>query len=165
MSRSLLITLFEHKAWCNQGLVAALKAAPKDADRRQMAVIVMTFEHTAIVDQVFKARLSGGEHGFVSVVGTRVPDLDELGATTRATDAWYLDYVTNVPATELDEIVTFTFLDGDPGRMTKDEILSHVLTHGASHRGAIGKMMEGLGIAGPSDMVTTFRREARGHRT
>lgn len=156
MTRSFLITLFRHKAWCNEGLVSALKAAPGDVDRRQMATILLTFEHTAIVDQIFKARLSGSEPGFAAVVGTRVPDLDLLAATLRETDGWYLDYVGNVPLAELDEIVTFAFVDGDPGRMTKGEILAHVVTHGASHRGAIGKMMENLGIAGASDMVTTF---------
>ena len=42
--------------------------------------------------------------------------------------------------------------------MTRGDMLAHVITHGASHRGAIGKMLENLGIAGAPDMVTTFRR-------
>ena len=159
MSLPFLVTLFQHKAWCNEGLVTALKAAPKDVDRRQMATILLTLEHTAIVDQIFRARLSAREHGFTAVVGTKVPGLDELARALRETDAWYLDYVTNVALAELDEIVTFTFVDGDPGRMTKAQILAHVVTHGASHRGAIGKMIESLGIGGASDMVTTFQRE------
>ena len=36
---------------------------------------------------------------------------------------------------------------------------AHVITIGASHRGAIGKMLEGMGVAGSSDMVTSFTRE------
>jgi len=42
--------------------------------------------------------------------------------------------------------------------MTKADMLAHVITHGAAHRGAIGKMLEDLGVPGVSDMVTTFRR-------
>ena len=161
MSRSFLVTLFQHKAWCNQGLVAALRAAPKDVDRRQMVTILLTLEHTSIVDRIFKARLCADNHAFTAVVGTRVPDLDQLGETMRETDAWYIDYVERVPLPELDDIVTFTFVsDGDAGHMTKGQILAHVLTHGASHRGAIGKLMESCGIAGASDMVTTFQRQS-----
>ena len=159
-----LVTLFEHKAWCNQGLLRALEGVPKDSDRRQMAVILLTFEHTALVDQVFKARLGGADHNFTAVVGTRVPDLDQLAATMRETDAWYLDYVRNIPLAALDEVVTFTFTDGDEGRLTRGQILAHIVTHGASHRGAIGKMLETLGVPGASDMVTTFQREAQSHR-
>ena len=40
-------------------------------------------------------------------------------------------------------------------------MLAHVITHGASHRGAIGKMLEALKVVGASDMVTTFARQNR----
>lgn len=160
MSNAFLISLFEHKAWCDRGLVAALRAAPADVDRRGMAVALFTLDHTSIVDQIFKAHLSGAEPGFTAVVAGRLPDLDRLAATLGETDAWYLDYVQRVSPAELDEVVTFAFVgDADQGRMTKGDMLAHVITHGASHRGAIGKILEGLNVAGASDMVTTFRGE------
>jgi uncharacterized damage-inducible protein DinB len=160
MSTAFLTTLFRHKAWCNRGFVEALRAAPADADRRQMAVALFTLDHTSIVDQIFKAHLTGEPQGFDGVVANRFPDLDALSRTMSETDAWYLDYVGRVSAAELDEKVAFTFVDdGSPGRMTRGEMLAHVITHGASHRGAIGKMLEGLGVRGAPDMVTTFHRE------
>jgi uncharacterized damage-inducible protein DinB len=162
MPNAFLVSLFEHKAWCNRGLVVALRAAPADADRRQMAVILFTLDHTAIVDQIFKARLMGEAPGFRSVVADRLPELGALSASMGATDAWYLDYVARLPPAELEEVVEFTFVgDGDAGRMTRGEILAHVITHGASHRGAIGKMLETMGAQGASDMVTTFVGEGR----
>jgi uncharacterized damage-inducible protein DinB len=160
MPAAFLTTLFTHKAWCNRGLVEALRAAPVDADRRQMAVILFTLDHTSIVDQIFKAHLIGVAPGFTDVVAGRMPDLEALSRTLAETDAWYLDYVSRVSAAELETEVAFTFVDdGAPGRMTRGEMLAHVITHGASHRGAIGKMLEGLGVRGASDMVTTFHRE------
>src|SRR5579859_5851016 len=162
MTTTFLTTLFQHKAWCNRGLVEALRAAPADADRRQMAVILFTLDHTSIVDQIFKAHLSGVAPGFTGVVAGKMPDLGELSRTLAETDAWYLDYVARVSPAELETEVAFTFVDdGSPGRMTKGEMLAHVVTHGASHRGAIGKMLEGLKVRGASDMVTTFQREGR----
>jgi uncharacterized damage-inducible protein DinB len=123
-----------------------------------MAIVLLTLEHTGIVDQIFKARLTGGEHGFAEVAGNRRPDVDQLAEMLRATDAWYIDYVGQVSEAELETVVDFTYLDGDPGHLTKGQILGHLITHGASHRGAIGKMLESLGVAGTSDMMTTFRR-------
>jgi uncharacterized damage-inducible protein DinB len=46
--------------------------------------------------------------------------------------------------------------------MTKSQMLAHVITHGVSHRGAIGKLLEALNVAGAPDMVTTFQRQAAG---
>ena len=160
MATAFLSTLFQHKAWCNRGLIEALRAAPADVDRRQMAVILFTLDHTSIVDQIFKAHLSGATPGFTAVIAGRMPDLDALSRTLAETDAWYLDYVGRVSPAELETEIAFTFVDdGSPGRMTRGEMLAHVITHGASHRGAIGKMLEGLGVRGASDMVTTFHRE------
>ncbi|MFI4933923.1 MAG: DinB family protein [Caulobacterales bacterium] len=160
MPNAFLISLFEHKAWCNQRLVEALRAAPADADRRQMAVVLFTLDHTSIVDQIFKAHLSGEAPGFSAVVADQLPVLGRLAATLAQTDAWYLDYVRAASPADLETVVEFTFVgDGDEGRMTKSQMLAHVITHGASHRGAIGKVLEGLKLVGASDMVTTFQRQ------
>jgi uncharacterized damage-inducible protein DinB len=162
MANDLLVTLFEHKAWANRGLVEALRAAPADVDRRGMAVVLLTLDHTSIVDQIFQARLSDAEPGFEAVVAGRVPDIDALGKTLARTDAWYLDYVREVSPAELETVVDFSFVDqGDAGRMSKGQMLAHVITHSASHRGAIGKMLENLKVPGASDMVTSFARETR----
>ena len=160
MSNDFLVSLFEHKAWCNQGLIEALRSAPADVDRRQMAVILLTLDHTSIVDQLFKARLAGeAEPGFEDVVARRLPDLDGLGSTMAATDAWLIDYAGRATPADLETVVVFKFVsDEDEGRMIKGQMLAHLITHGASHRGAIGKMLEGLNLQGAPDMVTTFQR-------
>jgi len=160
MVDAFLVSLFEHKAWCNRRLVEALRAAPAEVDRRAWAVILFTLDHTSIVDEVFRARLEGAEPTFPSTVARTMPDLDATAARMAASDAWYLDYARRATPAELAEAVDFAFVDdGAPGRMTRGDILAHVITHGASHRGAIGKMLEGLGVRGASDMVTTFRSE------
>ena len=157
MQNAFLVSLFEHKAWCNRELIAALRAAPDDVDRMGMAIALLTLEHTAFVDQAFKARLCGEEPALTSVVGGRPPKVDDLGARMSETDAWYLDYAGRVSPEELETPVAFKFIsDDDEGRMTKGQILAHVITHSASHRGAIGKMLETMNVRGASDMVTTF---------
>jgi uncharacterized damage-inducible protein DinB len=161
-----LTTLFTHKAWCDRQLVAALKAAPAQAregeNRRAWATAVFTFDHTRIVDAIFRARLEGREPAETEVVAGHMPDLDALGEALAEGDAWFLSYVARATPEQLAEPVDFAFVeDGSPGRMTRGEMLAHVITHGASHRGAVGKMLELLGVRGASDMVTTFVREER----
>ena len=163
MSDPFLVSLFQHKAWCNERLVEALRAALDNVDRGQMAVMLLTLDHTSIVDRIFRAHLSGTAPDFPAVVATRVPDLDALAATLRETDAWYLGYVERATPADLDTVVMFAFVgDGDTGRMTKGQMLAHIVTHGASHRGAIGKMLESAGVAGAPDMVTTFAGQTFG---
>jgi uncharacterized damage-inducible protein DinB len=162
MPNAFLVSLFQHKAWCNRRLVEALHAAAPDAERRQFAVILFTLDHTSIVDRTFQAHLSGEPPGFSSVIAAALPDLDRLGAALAQTDDWYLHYVERVSPAELESVVEFTFAgDGELGRMTKQEMLAHVITHGASHRGAIGKMLETLNVAGAPDMVTSFLSKRR----
>ena len=161
MTAKLLTSLFRYKAWANQGLIDALETIPEDADRRQRAVIVLTLDHTSLVDRIFKARILGETPPFESVVSGRVPALDDLRRTMAQTDAWYVDYVGSASPAEFDEVVEFTYVaDGEPGRMTKGEMLGHVLTHANSHRGQIGELLGRLGVNGPPDMLTTFLRPA-----
>ncbi len=162
MSQPLLETLFAHKAWANARLVESLRAAPAEADRRQMAVILHTLDHTGIVDRIFKGHLAGEGHAEAAIVSGVRPQIDELGEKLAATDAWYCAYAARVTEAELSESVTFAFVgDEDEGRMTRAQILSHVITHGAAHRGAIGKMMELAGVPGAPDMVTTLVSRGR----
>lgn len=161
MTAKLLTSLFRYKAWANQGMIDALETIPEDADRRARAVIVLTLDHASIVDQIFKARILGEPTPFEGVVSPRAPALADLRRTMEATDAWYVDYVGRTSPDELDEVVAFTYVaDGEPGRMTKGEMLGHVLTHASSHRGAIGEMLSRFGVEGPPDMLTSFLRPA-----
>ena len=122
-------------------------------------MIVLTLDHTSIVDRIFRARILGEAPAFASVVSPRPPALEDMRRTMAETDAWYVDYVGAASPAELDAVVAFTYVDdGAPGRMTRGEMLGHVLTHSSSHRGQIGELLGRLGVAGPPDMLTSFLR-------
>lgn len=158
MQSSFATSLFEHKAWCNRALVAAIAAAPPDIDQRGMAVILLTLDHTSRVDQIFRSRLLGEAVHVGSIVASEVPMLDQLGASLAEVDAWYAGYAAQASAQELDEVVSFVFVaDGEAGSMSRGQMLAHVITHGASHRSEINRRMRKLGLAAaPDGMVTTF---------
>jgi len=159
MASSFQLSLFEHKAWCNARLADTLRATYGQLDAMSWAVILLTFEHTHLVDRAFQARLEDRAPDIDAVAGRAVPEIGELAQRMAATDAWYVRHAREVADAELEQIVEFTYLiDGEKGRMTKAEILGHLITHGAAHRGAIGKMLSDHKVKGRSDLMTTFRR-------
>ena len=154
-----LVSLFEHKAWCNRRLMETLRAAPADVDTGKFALVVLTVGHTANVDEIFKARLEGAEPQLASTIPRAMPDLAALAERMARTDAWYLDYARGLTPAALTEVIDFAFVDDDdPGRMTRADILAHIITHGVAHRAALGRSMAEAGVKGPGEMVTTFRR-------
>ena len=42
------------------------------------------------------------------------------------------------------------------GTMTRGEMLLHVITHGAYHRGNVGQMLKFISVAPPRDLFTKF---------
>jgi uncharacterized damage-inducible protein DinB len=54
------------------------------------------------------------------------------------------------------ERLSFQFTDGDAGTMTREEMLFHVITHGAYHRGNVGQVLKDISVAPPRDLYTKF---------
>jgi uncharacterized damage-inducible protein DinB/putative sterol carrier protein len=123
-------------------------------------VAIRTISHTWVVDRIFAAHLSGTQHGFGSANQAEAPSLTGLSVEIAASDAWYVDYASRLAAAQLAEVIDFTFTDGAPGRMSREEMLLHIITHGCGHRGQVGWMMMEAGVAPPTDGLTTYLHTA-----
>lgn len=155
--RDALSALFRYKAWADRELLAALAAfdAPRHPARFQAMLDILG--HANVVDRIFRNHLSGeAVETFASTAPAHPPTLPELRAAVEATDAWYIDVVAHLDETRLRERVPFVFTDGQPGAMTREEMLLHVATHAGYHRGSIGQMLEDLGLDSPPDSLTKF---------
>jgi len=78
----------------------------------------------------------------------------------RASDQEYLDYVSALDRARLIERVDFTFTDGAPGCMSREEMLMHVITHGVGHRGQVSAVMLLNSVAPVRDGFTTYLHTA-----
>ncbi|MGK9170390.1 DinB family protein [Inquilinus limosus] len=96
---------------------------------------------------MFAANLQKIEHGYTANETDDAPALEELSASVREMDRWYLDYVARLSPDELGEVIAFTFTDGAPGRMSREEMLAHVIAHGGYHRGQVGQILSQMPIA------------------
>lgn len=151
-----LRSLFSQKSWANNELFNALATVPVDRHGDSVHTAIRTLNHIYVVDRIFRAHLLGESHGYRATNTDDTPALDELQFAVAETDAWFEQYVAAVSAVKLEEPVSFTFTDGDAGTMTREEMLLHVLTHGAYHRGNVGQIMKSISFAPPRDLYTKF---------
>jgi uncharacterized damage-inducible protein DinB len=56
--------------------------------------------------------------------------------------------------------IDFEFTDGAPGRMSREEMLMHVITHGVGHRGQVSAVMLLNSVTPAKDGFTTYLHNA-----
>jgi uncharacterized damage-inducible protein DinB len=150
----LLDRLFAYKAWADDALLTAL--ATLEEEHPVMPLAIKALAHTHVVDRIFAAHLRQTPHPYASANLERLPTLETLAAAIRATDRDYIDYVSGLDAAQLAERIDFTFTDGAPGRMSREEMLMHVIAHGVGHRGQVSAVMLLNALAPASDGFTTY---------
>ncbi|WP_206535324.1 DinB family protein [Mesorhizobium sp. M7A.F.Ca.US.011.01.1.1] len=150
--------MFEFKAWANDELVSAL--ARLDDGSSITGLAVQALSHTYVVDGIFMAHMTRQAHGFKSANMSELPTLDGLSADIRRSDREYIDYVTGLDRSQLEEKIDFTFTDGSLGRMSREEMLLHVITHGIGHRGQVSALMLLNSVTPAKDGFTAFLHES-----
>ena len=150
--------LFRYKAWANNELLTALAGLGGDSAVTQLAIKALS--HTYIVDRIFAAHLRQKTHAYASANLSEMPTLEHLSADIRESDREYIDYVSALDSDQLVERIGFAFTDGAPGRMSREEMLMHVITHGAGHRGQVSALMLLNSIAPATDGFTTYLHTA-----
>ncbi|RDZ27270.1 DinB family protein [Lysobacter silvisoli] len=159
MSVATLQSLFGYKAWANAELFALLAKVPSE-HIVQLHACIRTLNHVYVTDRIFRAHLSGAPRPFDATNTEDTPTLAQLQADVQATDAWYLDYAAGLTEPVLGEVLDFRFTDGDRGRMSREEMLLHVITHGGYHRGNVGELLGSIGMAAPRDLYTKFLHQS-----
>ena len=150
--------LFSYKAWANNELLAAL--ARLDSKSPVIPLAVRALSHTYVVDRIFAAHLRQEAHEYTSANLSELPTLQELSTDLRKSDADYIAYVTQLDPVRLAERIDFAFTDGAAGRMSREEMLMHVVTHGTGHRGQVSAVMLLNSVQPAKDGFTTYLHEA-----
>jgi uncharacterized damage-inducible protein DinB len=150
--------LFQFKAWANDELLAALARLGRDSPISGLAIKALS--HTYVVDRIFVAHMVRKTHAYSSANLAEMPTLEQLSADIRTSDREYIDYVAALDRGQLAERIDFAFTDGVPGRMSREEMLMHVITHGSGHRGQVSALMLLNAATPPKDGFTTYLHEA-----
>ena len=150
--------LFAFKAWADDALLTELF---RHSDKPQLlGPAIQALSHTFVVDQIFAAHLRRRSHAYRSTNLTEPPTLQALAADLRASDRRFIDYVATLSPAQRAETIDFVFTDSAPGRMSREEMLMHVITHGVGHRGQVSALMLLHSQAPAPDGFTRFLHEA-----
>ncbi|MEO8058610.1 MAG: DinB family protein [Burkholderiales bacterium] len=160
MGTPLLQALFRQKTEITEEFFVVLETVA--AGDRVDAIRLLN--HIHVVDRIFSAHLRGEPHGYKATNTPETPTLDALRAATLDMNRWFVEQVGALAPAQLAESVDFTFTDGQRGRMSREEMLAHVITHGSYHRGEVGQMLKRLSVAPPRDLFTAHLHRAEPQR-
>lgn len=145
--------LTRYTAWANGVLYDALRdvppatfSEPRPGRPTGMAGVL---GHIYVVGLIWKAHLTGQEHGFKTRQLDAPLPLDELQRRQSDLDLWYVEFADAQSADSLARDIAFTFVDGGAGVMTVDDMLLHVVNHGTYHRGFVADMLYEMGSRPP----------------
>jgi uncharacterized damage-inducible protein DinB len=149
--------LFGFKAWANDELLTVLAGIGEDSPVTGLAIKALS--HSYIVDRIFAAHLRRETHPYLAANPSEQPTLGDLASEIRSSDLDYRDYVAWLDRDQLEQRIDFTFTDGAPGRMSRAEMLMHVITHGVGHRGQVSALLLLNKLPPAKDGFTTWLHE------
>jgi uncharacterized damage-inducible protein DinB len=156
--------LMRYKAWADRLLFQSLARVPAVELAKPQPIVfgslLRTLNHVHAMDEVWRAHLTGRPHGFTTRNPEDCPGFAELRAAQADMDGWYVSYSDHLDAVLCDQEVRFEFIGGNPGAMSRRDILMHVVNHGTYHRGHVADMMYGLNAQPPTTDLPVFLRHA-----
>jgi uncharacterized damage-inducible protein DinB len=155
--------LTRYNAWANIVIFKAVAALPPgEAVKPRPSVfrnMVHTLNHNYVIDRIFQAHLEGREHGYAARNTAEHPPLDELWRAQQELDRWYIEWSDATPESSLNETVSFGFVGGGEGAMSRREILQHLVVHTSYHRGFVAQMMYDIPVRPPTTDLTVYLRD------
>lgn len=146
--------LLRYRAQTHREILAAMQRFDGASPAREIALRILN--HIHVVDRIFAANLTGTPHGYTSPNTEEVPPLESLAAAVQESDQGLIAQMSRLDQAQLAERLDFTFTDGAPGRMSREEMLMHLALHAAGHWGQLGWIMMENAITPPADGFTTF---------
>ncbi|MGO4503462.1 MULTISPECIES: DinB family protein [unclassified Dyella] len=163
MSTPHLRKLLRYRAWADELIYDAVAALPEGASTAPRATIfgnmLRTLSHSWVVDDIFQAHLQGRPHGYTSRNTPEPLPFDELRARQQAMNAWYLEYASSLTPAQAAEVVTFEFIGGVQGRMSREDMVLHVVNHATYHRGFVADMFYQVPVKPPATDLPVFFRD------
>lgn len=159
-----LAKAFQYKQWANAELLALGEQQFDKLPQDDAIFFVRILNHTTVVDSLFISRILGEPEKYSADNTVETPTIVELRQTMEQNDSWLVNYAQSLTPEELERSIVFKFVDGDTGRLTVEEILLHLLTHGSNHRGMASKTLATNGLERPKDTFTRYLHQAEPSR-
>lgn len=149
-------TLMHYKRWATNGLNAVVADNLSRIPADEQVMVRRLLDHIQTVDEIFAHNLEALPDGHQAPRSAELPSVDELSDKARSTADWYADYADALEPERVDEVIAFSFSNGEPARMTRGEMLLHVAMHAGGHRGQVAFLLQKNGIQPFPDRITDF---------
>lgn len=158
-----LLFLARYNAWCSEEISRALLELPsEELYKERLTVfknIILTYHHIFLVDDIFKSHLLGIEHGYTTRTPDQFPSLDVIIENKKTIDEWYISQIESWSESDLAEVINFNYVGGQPGKMSRAEIILHVVNHSTYHRGMIVAMLYQIPFQPPVTDISVYVRD------
>lgn len=155
--------LVRYRAWADELTFKAVMDLPEGEAVKprptRFGSMVHTLNHVFVIDAIFKAHLLGEPHHYTARNTETSPPLGELWQQQRQMNQWYIDYVEGLSEDQLNEWVSFQFVGGGEGGMSRHQIITHIVNHGTYHRGFVGDMMYQVPATPPANDFPVYLRD------
>jgi len=160
---AMLRKMLAYKAWANELTYDAVEALPPGEDQSPRVTrwesIAYTLSHVMVVDDIFRCHLEGRLHAYTfRNIDARLPTT-AIRERQRELDHWYRNLASRLDDAALEDVVTFEFVGGGQGAITRAEILMHVVNHATYHRGLVSDMMCQIPADMPANDLPVFLRD------
>jgi uncharacterized damage-inducible protein DinB len=156
--------LFAFNAWANHKIIGAAEALTAEQFTKAMgssfSSVRDTLVHIWAVEWIWLERLQGrSSSGF--------PDAKEFADLASMRGRWaqiekhWLEYVSRLDESELEEEVDYKTMSFGPARNPRWQMMQHVVNHSTYHRGQVTTMLRQLGAKGVGTDLITFYRERK----
>jgi uncharacterized damage-inducible protein DinB len=160
----LLLDALRYKAWADRRILEAVAGIDAQSFPSAMAFARQQLNHMVRVEEIFRARLLATAEPHASTNSEVAPELADLGLRLSGSNEWLQSHVRSAPPAQLQESIRFTFTDGKPGLLSREEVIFHLVNHGSYHRGAIGHALDLANASRPADTFTVFIHSAEPQR-
>ncbi|MBD1559970.1 damage-inducible protein DinB [Vibrio sp. S9_S30] len=151
---------FQYKKWANSELLDLGEQQFSQLPESDGTFFIRILNHTTVVDNLFISRILGEPEKYSGDNTVETPTLMELRNTMDQNDSWLVNFTKSVSEAEIKRVVSFKFVDGDTGRLSVEEILLHLLTHGSNHRGMASRVLAENSLERPKDTFTRYLHQS-----
>jgi uncharacterized damage-inducible protein DinB len=159
-----LIMLMNYKIWADEITYNSVLELPDDELLKQrktnFKTIIHTLNHIYVIEDIFKAHLTNNPHQYTSRNTEDVPSIKKLWLMVQSMNSWFLNFIEQSPSTYLEEIIEFQFVGGGLGKMSREEIVLHIINHATYHRGFVSDLMYQVPQKMPANDLPVFLRDS-----
>lgn len=161
--RSYYVVQADYQHWANEVLFAALAHLKPDALASDQGLyfnsIHHTVDHMLVVSQLWLARLQGTAELQINFRAIQHPVWRELQTALRHETRRLEEWLEAQPEAWFEGEIHYTGSDGKAHTMWIRDVLNHLFTHYAHHRGQISAVATRLGAPCPEMDYVHYRRE------